>query len=86
MIKLLDFIDDGSCTQVGYDPFFTDTPGSHQAVGAKKVCANCPVAELCFRYAMQPGQSELEGVWGGATAMERRRAREARHAKRQAAA
>ena len=37
---------------------------------AKKICAECPVRVPCLLYALVAG--EREGIWGGATAAERR--------------
>lgn len=38
---------------------------------AKAVCATCPVVTRCLDYALE--EREKEGVWGGHTALERRR-------------
>ena len=40
---------------------------------ARKVCAICPVKELCLAYAVESRQTV--GIWGGATTRERRRLR-----------
>lgn len=37
---------------------------------AKQVCAQCPVQQMCLRYAL--AAHEPYGVWGGLTAPERR--------------
>ena len=37
---------------------------------ARKLCAGCPVRDECFEYAMS--DLNLQGVWAGLTAMERR--------------
>jgi len=38
---------------------------------ARKICASCPVAELCLEYAL--GNRIEHGVWGGCSERERRR-------------
>jgi WhiB family transcriptional regulator, redox-sensing transcriptional regulator len=38
---------------------------------AKKLCQGCPIMLQCLAYALQAG--ELYGVWGGASALERKR-------------
>ena len=38
---------------------------------ARKICASCPVGELCLEYALE---NRIEhGVWGGCSERERRR-------------
>lgn len=53
-------------------------PISYQATGpqvmeAKAICRTCPIAADCLQYALQAGEDE--GIWGGLTPSERRRAR-----------
>ena len=57
----------------GLDPsiFYPDPDDDSSAEPAKRVCAVCPVRELCLEHAL--GFREREGVWGGATERERRR-------------
>ena len=38
---------------------------------ARKICADCPVAEQCLEYALE--QRIEHGVWGGCSERERRR-------------
>lgn len=54
-------------------------PGARQTADAKTVCARCPVREQCLRYALD---NRLDhGIFGGATAQERRSlTRRTRHA------
>src|ERR1039458_2769960 len=44
---------------------------------AKAVCAGCPVRQKCLDFAMtvDPGDVELDGIWGGLDESERRRIR-----------
>ena len=43
---------------------------------ARAVCGGCPVRDECYQYAM--ADPDLEGVWAGFTAKERREIRRAR--------
>lgn len=55
-------------------------PSDSDEVGvreAKAVCAHCPVREACLQYALS--NRIQEGVWGGASESERRRALRRRH-------
>lgn len=61
-----------ACATTDPDMFFPDPGGSTVAV--KKVCAACPVREACLEYAIRTGQTD--GVWGGLSARQIRRARE----------
>jgi WhiB family redox-sensing transcriptional regulator len=47
---------------------------SYQAAPAKRVCAACPVRVECLAYAIS--KSDLDGIWGGLSAKERRRLRQ----------
>ncbi len=40
---------------------------------AKEVCASCTVREECLAYSLETNQ--IDGIWGGHTATERRRIR-----------
>lgn len=42
---------------------------------ARKLCAVCPVKELCLEYAL--AQPEYDGMWGGLSPVERKRLRQA---------
>ena len=68
--------DQGKCKDHPHaDYWFADTKNAaDEAAYARAVCAVCPVASRCFSYAMS--HPEVEGIWGGVTAPERRRARE----------
>jgi WhiB family redox-sensing transcriptional regulator len=56
----------------GVDPAtFYPVSDEDEAVGAKEICAECPVREPCLEYALTV--REKHGVWGGRTERERRR-------------
>ena len=60
----------GRCKGIDAAVFFPEDdedPGEE----AKAICAPCPVRETCLEHAL--GVREKLGVWGGATAKERRR-------------
>jgi WhiB family redox-sensing transcriptional regulator len=63
----------GKCREEPPETFFP-TNGVGVEI-AKRVCANCPVRELCLEYALF--HNIEHGVWGGAS--ERARRRIARH-------
>jgi len=54
--------------------FFSTAPSNLER--ARAICAGCPVREECLQYAL--GDAELEGVWAGLTAKERRAMRRGR--------
>lgn len=58
----------GLCAQSDPESFFPER--GHAAEAAKKVCATCPVQELCLDYALVNG--EQYGIWGGLSERERR--------------
>lgn len=58
-----------NCAGVEPDLFFPVLGGD--AAKAKAVCQECPVREECLRDAI--ARDEWVGVWGGLTAVERRR-------------
>lgn len=68
-------VDLAACRKAGDELFF---PISYQATGpqameAKSICRTCPILADCLQYALQAG--EADGIWGGLTPPERRRAR-----------
>jgi WhiB family redox-sensing transcriptional regulator len=70
--------DDAACRAPGVDPelFFPvgeTGPAIAQIRAAKAVCARCPVISQCRNWALRIGESD--GIWGGLTPTERRRAR-----------
>jgi WhiB family redox-sensing transcriptional regulator len=59
----------GTCRAYPPDVFFpSDGVGVDRA---RKICKNCPVAELCLEYALDNRIDH--GVWGGTSERERRR-------------
>ncbi|WP_113701453.1 WhiB family transcriptional regulator [Nonomuraea lactucae] len=63
----------GACRSSDPELFFPLAPSPAQEARAKAVCATCQVLEQCRSYALRAGESE--GIWGGLTPAERRRAR-----------
>jgi WhiB family redox-sensing transcriptional regulator len=62
---------DAACAGLSSKIFFP-SDGAGVAV-AQRVCADCPVRDLCLEYALA---NHIEsGVWGGASEEERRRMR-----------
>ena len=59
----------GACQGLDADIFYPDND-DHADV-AKTVCADCAVRIACLHHALD--NREHQGVWGGATASERRR-------------
>jgi len=68
----------GACQDSDPDLFFPVASTGlalQQIAEAKAVCARCPVRVDCLSYALETGQDA--GVWGGASAEERREIRSA---------
>ena len=63
---------DALCAQTDPEAFFPEVGGSTRR--ATSVCAACPVLAECRDYALD-ASGELDGVWGGLSANERRRLR-----------
>jgi WhiB family transcriptional regulator, redox-sensing transcriptional regulator len=63
----------GACRTSDAELFFPLSPTPGQEARAKAVCARCDVLPECREYAMRAGENE--GIWGGMTPDERRRAR-----------
>jgi WhiB family redox-sensing transcriptional regulator len=56
----------------GTDPevfFPTQVGGTWQVYLAKRICAGCPMRELCLEEAIP--YADLHGIWGGTTPRER---------------
>jgi WhiB family redox-sensing transcriptional regulator len=66
----------GACRQADPELFFpigaVAGPAARQVEAAKAVCAPCAVRVNCLSYALEVMP---EGIWGGTTPKERRRAR-----------
>lgn len=56
----------------GLDPDIFYPSSDEEAEEAKAVCADCPVKQVCLEHAL--AHRERDGVWGGLTERERRRA------------
>ena len=78
-----EFLEKGAppCAQVDPDLFFPVDPaeggsatnGEYYAneQGAKKICDACPYKLACLSFALE--RPDSQGIWGGATQMDRRR-------------
>lgn len=65
----LDWMTRGLCTNVPPSTFF---PSDGVGVDvARKICASCPVQQLCLEHAL--ANRIDHGVWGGCSERERRR-------------
>ncbi|MGW8565688.1 WhiB family transcriptional regulator [Isoptericola sp. NPDC055881] len=62
------------CAQADPEAWFPEKGGSTRT--AKAVCAHCPIREACLEVALANGYRE--GVWGGASWLERKRILRAR--------
>lgn len=58
------------CTEVDPELFFPVSGAAAAGTRAKAVCRTCPVIAQCAQYAIE--RPELEGIWGGTTANDRR--------------
>ena len=66
--------EEAACSGLDTDLFFPAAEDDQVLLAvARKVCARCPVQELCLAYAVESRQTV--GIWGGATTRERRRLR-----------
>lgn len=59
------------CTGL-HDMFFTGSEDPKLRDAAKKVCAECPLRQVCLDTAMAHGDYHQHGIFGGLTAAERR--------------
>ena len=62
---------DAACAASTVNPDWFHVDVGESVNPAKNVCAVCPVAEECLRFAVK--HKEIYGVWGGTTFMQRRR-------------
>lgn len=58
----------GRCRGKNQSIFFPEHKGNSTERLAKKICEECPVRVLCYRYAML---NEEQGIWGGTNDQER---------------
>ncbi|MHA6795490.1 WhiB family transcriptional regulator [Pseudonocardia bannensis] len=76
---MTEWIDRAACRRFDAELFFpvgSGTPAAGQTARAQAVCECCPVTQECLGWAMRNG--EVEGVWGGLDAAERRALRSGR--------
>ncbi len=59
----------------GADPDIWFPPRGAALTAAKQICAPCPAIAECLHYATFVVPVKEEGVWGGASRMERRQLR-----------
>lgn len=62
------WVRDALCAQTDPALFFPPKGSSNGAV-AKRICAACPVLDVCLAYAL--AHPKLEGIWGATTDRER---------------
>lgn len=67
---------DAKCASYPAEVFFPPGDVPSAAIAAKAICETCPVREECLSFALETAQ--VEGVWGGMDAGERRRLRRRR--------
>lgn len=60
---------EGSCARVDGELWYPEVGSTPHM--AKRICQGCDVIDQCLRWALET--NERYGVWGGKTAMERRR-------------
>jgi WhiB family redox-sensing transcriptional regulator len=75
MLTLPDSLRNGACRDTDAALFFGDGGVGGATVLAKRICATCPVIDVCRAYAM--AEPRLTGVWGGTTHEERKTVRRA---------
>ena len=70
-IRSDDWRDSGSCATPDVDPeWWFPADGDHDGIAtAKRICLDCPVMELCLRYAIE---HDMQGIWGATDWQERR--------------
>jgi hypothetical protein len=59
-----------ACRGMGHRAFIV---GRREQYGGRELCGQCPVRRECLEFAL--ADSELVGVWGGTTELDRRRTR-----------
>jgi WhiB family transcriptional regulator, redox-sensing transcriptional regulator len=71
-----DWLSRSACLGADPDVFFpisSTAAAAPQVARAKAICADCPVRPTCLDFAM--ANRDLQGIWGGTTDEERRKAR-----------
>lgn len=67
----LDWHEQAACASTDPNLFFPPNGDAVVAKLAKRVCADCPVRELCLEEALD--FHPIDGIWGGTTVSERKR-------------
>ena len=57
------------------DPFYPVSSAPFAAMEGKKICAQCPVIEICYAHSQQEQSSRTYGTFGGLDQEERRHRR-----------
>jgi len=66
-----EWMESGSCASSDGDAWFADKGQGDLTRLAKRICAECPVKQLCLAYAVE--ERITEGIWGGVSPRPRRR-------------
>jgi WhiB family transcriptional regulator, redox-sensing transcriptional regulator len=69
------WMDDAACRGQSTDLFFSGRGESTAAT--KAVCQTCPVSADCLMYALDGDVHDDIGIWGGTSAIQRRKLRDA---------
>jgi WhiB family redox-sensing transcriptional regulator len=69
---------DAACRTEPVDTFFPARGENRKTDRAAELCATCPVADQCRRYALSLPASERAGIWAGRSVDRRRLSREER--------
>ena len=64
----IDWLASGKCRDLPVETFFPSDGAGVEA--ARRICANCPVKNLCLEYALV--NRIAQGVWGGTSERQRR--------------
>jgi hypothetical protein len=76
VLKTFDWMDDAACRGQSPEVFFPESGYNGKVRNALRVCKDCPVRGKCLEFALS---NEIEyGIWGGATAMQRKAMRRMR--------
>lgn len=78
---MIDWRSQAACAGLNTSIFYADEEERGEraylrTLGAKAVCAGCPVRKPCLDYAL--GTAQKYGIWGGTTYQERRLMRRGR--------
>ena len=57
------WMSEAACTAIDVDPDLFFSTDIREIERAKEICAGCPVADLCLKYALD--NDEREGIWSG---------------------